>query len=83
MGTQPQSPSTQERPISKRERNDENKSKKKKITEGNTRDIGWENIDRRKYVLWNTLVWTLQDGTVYPFDLVKTRLQVQGVSAIV
>lgn len=38
----------------------------------------WNEVDATRYLLSSAVLWTLQDGSVYPFDLVKARLQVQG-----
>eukprot|EP01118_Nematostelium_gracile_P012488 TRINITY_DN4561_c0_g1_i3.p1 TRINITY_DN4561_c0_g1~~TRINITY_DN4561_c0_g1_i3.p1 ORF type:complete len:363 (+),score=92.90 TRINITY_DN4561_c0_g1_i3:124-1089(+) len=41
-------------------------------------EIGWEDIDPARYVVSSAVLWTLQDASVYPCDVVKARLQVQG-----
>jgi hypothetical protein len=41
-------------------------------------EIGWEDIDPARYILSSAILWSLQDASVYPFDTVKARLQVQG-----
>lgn len=50
------------------------KSNKKK----NTRDIGWEDVDGKKFIAYGSVFSLAFDGTLYPADVVKTRLQVQG-----
>jgi len=47
-------------------------------SESSSREIGWNDLDPAKYVISSAVLWTLQDGSVYPFDVVKARLQVQG-----
>lgn len=42
------------------------------------REIGWGQLDFGKYLASSAVLWTLEEGSVYPFDLVKARLQVQG-----
>jgi solute carrier family 25 protein 44 len=42
-------------------------------------DIGWEELDPKKYIIFNSLVSLVFDGSLYPADVIKTRLQTQGV----
>lgn len=48
------------------------------MEERNTKEIGWGDIDPARYVVASAVLWTLEDASVYPFDVVKARLQVQG-----
>jgi hypothetical protein len=40
-------------------------------------DIDWEQLDKRRFILFNALFFTGARSLVYPAGLVKTRLQVQ------
>lgn len=41
-------------------------------------DIDWDQLDMRRFVLFNALFFTGARSLVYPAGLVKTRLQVQS-----
>lgn len=44
-----------------------------------TGEIGWDQLDMRKFAVGSTLMFLGTRTIVYPFSLVKTRLQVQEV----
>jgi hypothetical protein len=44
----------------------------------NTRDITWEDVDPKKFVAYGSVFSIMFDSALYPADVVKTRLQVQG-----
>jgi hypothetical protein len=41
-------------------------------------DIDWDQLDMRRFILFNALFFTGARSLVYPAGLVKTRLQVQS-----
>ncbi|EFA77930.1 mitochondrial substrate carrier family protein [Heterostelium album PN500] len=48
----------------------------------NAQKITWDDLDPKKYYFYNMLFGASIDGFMYPLDVVRTRLQVQGSSII-
>mmetsp|Transcript_2033 Transcript_2033/g.3176 ORF Transcript_2033/g.3176 Transcript_2033/m.3176 type:complete len:388 (-) Transcript_2033:527-1690(-) len=42
--------------------------------------VGWDQLDLSKFLVYGAFISSFCEGTVYPFDLMKTRLQMQGTS---
>lgn len=47
----------------------------------NSEEIGWDQLDMGRFAIGSTLMFLGTRTIVYPFSLVKTRLQVQQVRA--
>ena len=42
------------------------------------RAISWKDININKFCLWGSAVSVVADSSLYPMEVVKTRIQVQG-----
>lgn len=47
--------------------------------EAPSEEIGWDQLDLKRFAVGSTLMFLMTRTIVYPFSLVKTRLQVQEV----
>ncbi|GAM24507.1 hypothetical protein SAMD00019534_076820, partial [Acytostelium subglobosum LB1] len=52
------------------------------VYEESTMHISWDHLDQRKYYTYNLLFAGAIDSMMYPMDLLRTRLQVQGSSVV-
>jgi hypothetical protein len=40
--------------------------------------VEWDQLDKKRFLMWGALFTCTLDSTLHPFEVVKTRLQVQG-----